>query len=103
MPHHECVVSIYDEISKYYGMPMTFENVAIALATVRRQARDAYFDGKVTYDYLRDTSLVYIGEFDRKTGQMEPTEEEYYNKWNFSEFIQKDELKDIDKQVYVND
>lgn len=62
------VFAMYDKAANQYSDPIAFDNKELAIAAVRRQTRDMYSNGVITYDALSDQKFVYIGEFSNVKG-----------------------------------
>ena len=73
------IACIYDRISESYAQPMTFDNDMLPYAQCRRNMRDLYLEGKVTYDQLTDRDLVVLAIFDPITGNFENIDRESYS------------------------
>lgn len=94
------VFAIYDRITDTYGMPLCYDNEQLAVATVRRQVRDSYIDGKVTYDALRDMELCEIGVYNNEGGHINGMNEESFVRWPLNNMLDKEMIKEMDKEFY---
>lgn len=62
------VFVLYDEGADLYSDPLVFESKKFAIGAYRRQVRDMYAAGNVTFDQLQDNKFVYVADFDTDTG-----------------------------------
>lgn len=86
------VYSVYDKITKSYGVPIEFESHELAYASVRRQIRDMFFKGDINRDALNDNELHYIADFDTLSGQFIEATEDFKKIIPFVSLIDQEEM-----------
>lgn len=94
------LIAIYDVEAELYSDLMTFENEKLALATIRREVRDGYVNGKFTLDSIADQELVVLGKYDNFTGDVSGVQVEYAEHYPMKAMVldliegEKDEVSD---------